>query len=135
MSNLKWRYTRGLKDINCFNSIKNKYKIDASEALKTCILSFNGGRPDKDAFDTEVTKEREMKRLLSFNRLDEENVYDILDVFKDDNVKLYPFAMDPAGNYICEDVENKNIIFYNHENKDKEYISKDFESFLDVLYE
>lgn len=135
MKLLEWKYIKELIDIDCFQAIKEKYNVDASNELKECIVNFNGARPTKDAFDTESVKEREIKRLLSFNKSDTENVYDVFNVFKEENISLYPFAMDPAGNYICEDINSRNIIFYNHENQKREYINKDFKHFLNSLYE
>ena len=57
-------------------------------------------------------------------------------MFKEEEIKLIPFASDPSGNYICIDVNNNDsVVFWNHEINNTEYIAKNFSAFLNKLYE
>ncbi len=135
MSSITWKYVKPLKDVKVIEKFLQENDIHLPEDTLVCMKNNNSGRPNRSIFDTDKAKERVFKAFLSLNSEDKENIYGIYsDEFKDRGI--FPFATDPAGNFICVDLmDNNKIIFYNHENSDKEYISSSCEELFGLLYE
>lgn len=136
-----------------FDSISWKYEkpttIDKITYFEKCHLwmfpdSFvdlctkhNGGKPSKIfcySYINNEKHERAIKRFLSFNEEDKENIWAITFNHLSDGHKEIPFAIDMFGNLFCFDSDFK-IVFYNHESDNYEAVSDSFESFMESLYE
>lgn len=133
MKNIEWEFVIPLKDdmiIDIFE-IENAYSLPSD--FKEFIKKNNSGMPLVNTFDTDKTKERNIKCILSFNKEDEENIYEFINLFKKNNyLEMLPFAIDSFGNFIC--FENEKVVFWNCELETKEYIADSFSKFLDCLY-
>ena len=104
------------------------------ETFKDCIRKYNGGRPNLCIFSNNKQKIHSIKTFLSFNPEDKENVWKIYQWQYDDIANHYiPIAIDNFGNIICFNY-NSEIIFYNHENQEIEYVSSSFDEFIISLY-
>lgn len=134
MINLTWNYVKPLKNDNAVECFEADNGLKLPPDIIACVKQNNGGRPDKKVFDTEVSKGRLMKSLLSFNKDDLETVYDAMDILKNENAKLVPIATDPGGNYICYDTIQHDIVLWLHETNTTERISDSFTAFLKALY-
>lgn len=134
MSELTWKYVKPLNSDNAVENFESHNNLKLPEDFYACIKENNGGRPDKKVFDTEITKGRVIKSLLSFNKDDLETVYDAMDTLKKENDNLVPLASDPGGNYICYNKKQQNIELWLHETNNTEKISDTFNAFLDSLY-
>lgn len=100
--------------------------------LRELILFANDGMPSKEIFDTEKSKGHVFKKLLSFNKEDIENIYTPIEVLKKENPSLFPFASDPAGNFIC--LQKGKVVLWLHESGDIEYVADSVSSLLGLLY-
>ncbi|WP_341302436.1 SMI1/KNR4 family protein [Lysinibacillus sp. FSL H8-0500] len=134
MNNLSWKYVKPLKNNKAVESFEADYGLKLPQDITSCIKQNNGGRPDKKAFDTEVSKGRVIKSLLSFNKEDLETVYDAIDTLKGEKSNLVPLASDPGGNYICFDTKQQDIVLWLHETNTTEKISSSFTAFLETLH-
>ena len=78
--------------------------------------------------------ERVFGAILSFNKDEEDTdtVFTALEVIKDKN--LFPFAIDPFGNYICMDLADEEVVFWNHETGEISTTGKNIDDFLESLY-
>ena len=133
---MEWKYIKKLATNSLIEDFECLAKYVFSEDFKKCVIENNGGRPNKKAFDTSKTKEREIKSLLSFNKEDKETVWKIFDWNKEELRDRYiPFAIDNYGNIICFDANNDHVVFVNHENLDVEEVANSFSEFISVLYE
>ena len=70
------------------------------------------------------------KDLISYNREDEENIYQFEELFR---MNLIPFGLDPSGNVLCLN-DDKKVILYLHETQEKEFVTDNFSEFLNKLY-
>ena len=134
MSVFSWKYVKPLKskdDINHFESTNN---VKLPDDIISCFLNHNGGRPDKKTFDTENSKERVLKTLLSFNEGDIETIWSAFSVISSTQSQLVPIASDPSGNFICYNASMQCIELWLHETDTTEKISDNFTAFLDMLY-
>jgi len=134
MKKITWEYSNPLTNKKTIEEFELENAIKLPQDLKECIEHNNAGMPNLNNFDTDKTKGRTIKALLSFNQEDEENIYDFLELFrKDGRLKMIPFALDSFGNFIC--LEDNNIVVRLHETETTEFVANSFTEFLDLLYE
>ena len=71
---IQWRYVKPLKETSLIEDFECAVTYEFPNSFKECVLNNNGGRPSASTFETNKTKEREIKSLLSFNKEDKENM-------------------------------------------------------------
>ncbi|MFI8710098.1 SMI1/KNR4 family protein [Bacillus sp. NPDC077411] len=90
-----------------------------------CVKQYDGGYPHPKIFDIQGQDGSAFSYLLT---LDSESKFSILRAYegiKDRLVdKVYPFATDPYGNFLCFDYRNDHeiptIVFWEHEEEEME---------------
>ena len=135
MTNIFWKYVTPLKEGTEIDVFEIKYCFQIPQDLKECLYKNNGGVPSLSTYDFADNKGKVFGGLLSFNNDDPDNIYDYVDLFITDDgkrLKMFPFAIDPAGNFLC--IENGKVVFYNHEYDKTSVICKSFSDFLETLY-
>jgi len=133
MADITWKYVKPLSKTDAIENFEKKNGVSLPSDLKKCIKANNGGRPSFTVFDTNVSKERVFKTLLSFNESDAENIYKYFPIIHSHSNSLIPFASDPFGNYIC--LQDSKVVLFLHETGKSEYIADSFSSLLEKLYE
>ena len=133
---MNWEYVKTLKSANLIDEFESLVGYEFPGDFKECVMQYNGGYPEREAFDTDTTKERVFNHLLSFNKEDISTIWKTneghIEGLPD---KYVVFADDPFGNLICFDKDNDNVIFWNHEDESVEHIANTFTELLDKLYE
>ena len=130
---MEWKFIKRLEDVNEIKEFEIKKGCKLPRDLRLCIIANNGGRPERKVFDTDVSKGRMMKKLLSLNYDDVENIWDAYNVMQQEDKKLVPFASDPGGNFICFNKDSGEIYLWLHETNTAEYVAGSFKDFLDKL--
>ena len=128
---MEWKYVKELKDKTVIENIEKTSNILIPTDLKQIIVKYNGGRPEKNVFDTTCSKERVLKSLISYNKEDKENIYLYTEVF---DKKLLPFAVTEFGDLICYNEKSNEIDLYLHEQDKCEKICDNILEFFDNLY-
>jgi len=134
MNNITWKYVKQIDNSNLVVEVMKVNNVVLPESYKSIVIENNGGRPSLNIFNSERKKERVFLKLLSYNKADKDTIYVALDVLNKKNNALYPFALDPFGNYICFNKRDMTIVFFDHETDQFEFIAKDFQSFMDMLF-
>jgi len=134
MSKITWKHVKHLSDERSVEVFLAKNSIELPLGIVECIKENNGGRPILKIFDTDRTKERVFKSLLSYNRGDKESIYNSysneLRV-----MGLFPIALDAAGNFICVNLKSNNeLVLLEHESGNIEQIGPTFEDLIRGLY-
>lgn len=131
--NIIWNYKIDLVDREVFEKIEKEREIKFPNELKELIIEGNAATPDKYHFMVGIN-ERILGAILSYNEneIDTDSVYTALEVIKEPN--LVPFGIDPFGNYICMNIENKMIVYWEHESGKTNLLDMDLESFINSLY-
>lgn len=130
---IEWKYKIDLTNADVFDEIGKERGISFPEDLKKLIISANAATPAKYNFMA-GNVEKVFGAVLSFNRdeVDTDSVFTALSVITDKN--LMPFGIDPFGNYICYSLNDRKIVFWDHETDGIIAVSDSLASFLDSLY-
>lgn len=131
--NIKWNYKIDLADTKVFDSIEEENGIVFPEELKKIIIDGNAATPEKFKFMAGTT-ERILGAILSFNKgeRDTDTVFTALEVIGDK--RMLPFAIDPFGNYICLNLENGEVVFWDHETRNIFSTNQNLYEFFESLY-
>jgi hypothetical protein len=133
MTEIEWKYVKPIIKANAIEVFEKENNLLLPSDLKECVKANNGGRPSLNVFDTNDSKDRIFKTLLSFNESDVENIYKYFSIINSRLKKLIPFASDPSGNYLC--LRDEQIVFFLHETGQLEYVSDSFSSLLKKLHD
>ena len=135
MTKLEWKYVSPLKEDTTVEILELKYHFMIPDDLKECIIKNNAGVPSLSAFDFGENNAMVFGGLLSFNEGETDSFFDYVNIFEKEDgksLKMFPFALDPAGNFFC--VENGKIVLYKHEEDRTIVICDTFSDFLNMLY-
>lgn len=100
-------------DESVFKEFERNYGIEVPEDLRELVLEANAGNPDPCNVTDEEGNERVIGTILSYSNKVRTTVFKALKRIP--NKKYIPFAVDPLGNYFCENLLLGDIIFYDHE--------------------
>ena len=130
---IKWNYKIDLNDENIFSSIEKERGIVIPKQLKKIVIDGNAATPEKYKFIIGST-ERVLGAVLSFNKgeKDTDTVFTALEVIDDKN--LLPFGIDSFGNYICMNITENKVVFWDHETGDVFETGKNLTDFFETLY-
>ena len=132
---MNWKYVKPLKSEDLISEFEKAHNIEFPESFIELVRINNGGRPEKDIFDTDAAKERTIKSFLSFNKEDRETVWKIADWNEDVLKDAYvAFGIDNFGDLICFKKSDLSVIFLDTESVNEEMIADDFSAFIDKLY-
>lgn len=128
-----WKYKIDLEDSSVFEEIEKKRGILFPEELKAFIRDTNAATPSNYNFMV-GNNERVLGAILSFNHeeIDVDSVFPALSSIDDKN--LIPFGIDPFGNYICYSLEDKTIVFWEHENGNITSTNTSLTDYIESLY-
>lgn len=131
---MKWTHVSPLKDSSVISKIEKQYNYSLPSDFKSCVMQNNGGTPSHYIL-TRPENRYVFSGLISFNKGDPDNIYDFIKIFKIDNgknLKLFPFGLDPFGNFYCFDRNNK-VVYYDHESDQSKVLANSFKDFITFL--
>lgn len=142
-----------LETISEFEAVLN---VVLPDSYKEFMLTSNGGMPEEDwvfEYEDSITNTKKRTLIQDFfiiykeDNFEIDNLKNICNQLWDDRAisrDMFPFAEDPAGNYICISLEENcygTIYFCDHEFEDLETehmiqskIADNFSDFLKELY-
>lgn len=131
--NMEWKYKIELADRKVFSEIEKDRGIVFPSDLKKLIIEANAATPSKYRFMV-GSDERVLGSVLSFNKddTDADTVFTAFDGITEK--ELIPFGIDPFGNYICYSINDKKVVFHDHETGTVSSTDKSLKEFLDALY-
>lgn len=129
---IEWKYKIDLAE-NAIEKISSKYNVTIPDDLAKLLKKANAATPSKTKFMVKVD-EKILGAILSFNpgetEADSFETAMTIDFEKD----IVPFGIDPFGNYICYNVKDSTIIFFDHEEDSLTVIANSLREFLEMLY-
>ena len=132
---MQWKYVRPLKDPALISKFEQKTGYKLPDDFTACVKNYNGGRPEHSTFNTDSSKGRAIKALLSFNLEDRESMWQAYVWLSPELRKRYvAFAIDNFGNLICFDRSTGCVVFIDDERLTVEQIANSFTDFVASLY-
>lgn len=129
--NIIWK--RGSKiDESLIKEAETLFGISLPNDYKRIIVDNNNARPSVSTFDTESSSQHVFKKFPSFKKEDVETVYKAKKVLSEFDNSLFPFANDPAGNYIC--FKGNAVVYWLHETNAVLKVANNFAEFIEKLY-
>lgn len=133
MNQITWDFVEPINSTGVLDTFEQRYSHTIPNALKSLILEYNGGYPDKNIFD----KPKEgivFSNLLSFNEDSADGVYLYLPSFEaEGGITALPFATDGFGNLVCE--ADGKIFFWRHETGERDSVAESIDELLDMLHD
>lgn len=135
MKKMEWKYVHPLKMGTEVDVLEVKYHYALPADLKECIKKNNAGMPEKAKFDAMGKTNMIFGGLLSYNEEDADSVYAYISLFEQDTneLKMFPFGLDPFGNFYC--IKDAKIVFYDSETENATVIANSFAEFLSILHD
>lgn len=134
---IRWENVSSLRDLNAINKLEEKYSCRLPSDLKECLKQNNAGTPFPYQFDIGDKKDFVFSGLLSFNDDDVDCIYDFIDSFieTDGKLKLFPFGLNPFGDFFCVRLQDDKIVMWEHEFESAFVIAGSFTEFLNMLHD
>ena len=114
--------------------MSNKYGVIIPNDLVKLLEVANGATPSKSKFMLKVD-EKLLGAILSFNPDEHEADSFETAMIIDFDKNILPFAVDPFGNYICYNVNDGTIVFFDHEENSISIIATSLKDFMSMLYD
>lgn len=131
--NINWKYKIDLVD-DAIYRMSNKYGVIIPDDLVKLLEVANGATPSKSKFMLKVD-EKLLGAILSFNPDEHEADSFETAMIIDFDKNILPFAVDPFGNYICYNVNDGTIVFFDHEENSISIIATSLKDFMSMLYD
>ena len=128
-----WKYAEPMEDRDEIEKFERDFGYAFENAYVKCAMHNNGGYPSKNSYDTNKATGRTIKKLLSFNEEDAENIWKINRLLGSKDSGFVVFAIDSFGNAICFARDSGAVVFIDHESDEVEQIAASFEDFLGAL--
>ncbi len=160
MSKIEWDFCDEKVSREVIENVAGNWGIVFTDEFIQCAMLNHGGYASKEEFKVDNTV-KTFGNLLSFEEESDDNIVKLYNGISERLPKdIFPFAIDPSGNYICFDYRKSRtescVIFWEHEGaylksdfpdkiwKDGEFeelveksihrIANSFEDFLNKLY-
>lgn len=145
MSEVVWKFAENMDEIGeNIKKVEENFDITFPEDFIDVVRNNNEGSPRPNCFYINENEET-FNNLITF---DLNSKYSILNVYDSIKIRLvdrvFPFARDPFGNYLCFDYrngDNPTVVFWEHEtasidkNAAIKKVSDTFTELLDFLHE
>lgn len=126
----EWKYVKKI-DLNKILEVEKHFNYKFPNNFVNFVLQYNGGKPISKIFYVNKEIERVFKTMLSFNKEDRENIYIGFDTKYKNN--LIAVASDEVGNLICYERDTNNIVYWNHELDELQFVAYKWIDFVNSL--
>lgn len=115
------------------DSLEKELSITLPEDYKSEIGPINGGALRNAYIKSPELGEVSYSRNVSLHRGAKTGIFDLIGIFNDDSIKLFPFASVGNGDYFCFDLVSNTVVLYLHEIQATRYVCDTFSQLLCTL--
>ena len=151
---MEWYFVKPLESVELIDEFEEFVGYKFPVSFRNCVIKNNGGSPEPNVFDTESSEEIGLEHLLSFNKKDDCNIWDMVELYSQ-NIEIlrknedydfldayiniaenYIIFADAAfGNLIAFYRADDSVVFIDHETQETEKIADSFDEFINGLYD
>lgn len=113
--------------------VEKKLKVQLPEDYKNIIGKINGGALPFAYINHPVLGEIAYSRNVSLSKKDKGNIYGIYGIMKRDGKNIFPFGHVGNGDYFCFDLQKKEVVLWEHETDQADYVCKTFSDLMQML--
>lgn len=125
-----WTGIKPLSGDKQIKAVEKKLGHTFDSVYVSFIKTHNNGRPPESTIKTINGKDLNIKKFLSLDTSDKEDILSLNKPVVEVNDKLVAFAIDDFGNYFCFDKETNSIQFLDFETSETELVANTFTEFL-----
>lgn len=132
---MEWNKVKQLEDKGAIEEFEKKFNYILPVDFKEFVENYNGARPNIKVFDCKESKMHVFNHMLSFNKNDKLNIWNIN--FNSDNSsdKYLIFGVTSFGDFLCFDRETNHVIYLEHETMEIEEVATTFTQFINSFYD
>lgn len=133
---IQWSFAKTPLTIRDISQVEEKLGVTLPSYYKKVLYQHHGARPNKRKFTTETGKERVLKTFLPIDEQYKVNSINVMQWLQLPDT-YFPFANTPSGDYLCLEYNKESepsVVLYHHEIDGFEFISHDFQTFLENLH-
>ena len=113
--------------------VEKDLNISLPADYKSQIAPINGGALRNAYIRLPKLEDVPYSRNVSLHKDAQAGIYDLIDIFNDGSVKLFPFASVGNGDYFCFDLTTNTVVLYLHEIGKTIYVCDSFSQLLSKL--
>ena len=113
--------------------VEKDFSISLPADYKSQIASINGGALRNAYIRLPKLGEVAFSRNVPLHKKARAGIYDLIGLFNDGPVKLFPFASVGNGDYFCFDLATNTVVLYLHEIDKTIYVCNSFTQLLSLL--
>ena len=132
---MNWLSIRKPLSRSDIDSLEVELNIKLPDDYKAQIGPINGGALRNTYINLPQLGEVPYSRNVALHKGAKAGIYDLLPVFNDEKIKLFPFASVGNGDYFCFDLVANNVVLYLHELQSTRYVCDTFTQLLSNLIE
>ena len=115
------------------DSLEEELNIKLPSDYKTQIGPINGGALRNAYIKLPRLGEVPYSRNVSLHKDAKASIFDLIGIFNDGAIRLFPFANTGCGDYFCFDLLNNTVVLYLHEIQSTVYVCDTFTQLLEQL--
>ena len=130
---MEWLSVRQIISDEEIEQLEVELKIKLPKDYKRMIGKINGGAL-KNAYIKHATMDEiAYDRNVSLKREAKTNVYILIPIINEKEIKYFPFGSVGNGDYFCFDLDKNQVVLYIHELQIFKYVCDTFEQLLSMI--
>ena len=85
---MEWYFVEPLESVELIDEFEEFVGYKFPVSFRNCVKENNGGSPEPNVFDTESSEEIGLEHLLSFNKKDDCNIWDMVELYSQ-NIEIW----------------------------------------------
>ena len=127
---LSIRYPISTSDVE---SVEKEFDLRLPLDYKKVIGPINGGALRNAWVEVPGLGRVSFSRNVSLQKGASAGIYELLPIFNDGPIHIFPFASVGNGDYFCFDLKNNTVVLYRHELQTTAYVCDTFSQFLEKI--
>lgn len=130
---MDWLSVRNPLSISDVESIEKEYNLTLPSDYKNTIGPINGGALRNASIEVPGGDRVAFSRNVALQKGARAGIHDLLPIFNEGDICLFPFASVGNGDYFCFDLKNNTVVLFQHELQSVIFVCDTFSQFLKKL--
>lgn len=132
---MNWLSIRTPLSLTDVDNLEKELNIELPFDYKLLVVSINGGALRNTYISLPHFGKVPYSRNVPLHKGARASIYDLIGIFNNAIIRLFPFASVGNGDYFCFDLVTNTVVLYLHETQSTQYVCNTFSQLLDNLIE